>query len=86
MAQYGDGSRAVMEVQWKGRGADKHVLSVVQRNGRTYYYDGQHGGFYNKKSLFNSIRTKDTTIVRVDNLDFGDRAREAVRQNPRRRK
>lgn len=82
MAEYGDGSRAVMAFDWKGRNANGHVINVVQRNGKTYYYDGQVGGKYDVNALFNKIRSKSVELVRVDNLDFGDRAREAVRQSP----
>lgn len=82
MKSYGDGARAVMQVEWKGANFG-HVLNVVQRNGRTYYYDGQNGTRVNANSLFNAIRTRRTGLVRVDNLDFGDRAREAVRQTPK---
>ena len=83
MKEYGDGSRAIMRVQWKGRGASGHVLNVVQKNGKTYYYDGQVGGKYNTKSLYNAIRTGDTQLVRVDNLSFSDKAKEAVRKTPK---
>ena len=86
MKKYGNGSRAILSVQWKGRGASGHVINVVQRAGKTHYYDGQVGGVYNKEYLFNAIRTGNTELVRVDNLQFGDRAREAVRTTPRRRK
>lgn len=87
MAQYGNGARAVMAVQWKGKGAEGHVLNVVQgKDGKTHYYDGQVGAKYNPKDLFSAIRTKDTQLVRVDNLDFGAKAREAVRTTPKTRR
>ena len=84
MAKYGNGARAIMRVQWKGKGANGHVINVVQRNGKTYYYDGQIGAKYDKPELlFNAIRTKDTGLVRVDNLEFSDEAREAFRTRPK---
>ena len=85
MRSYGNGARAVMSVQWKG-GRSGHVLNVVQRGNNTYYYDGQSGSIISPKALFNAIRTRDTQITRVDNLDFSDRAREAVRTTPRNRR
>lgn len=81
MKQYGDGSRAVLGLAWKGGGG--HVINVFQKNGKTYYYDGQIGAKYDPKELFSAIKTKNTDLIRVDNLDFGSRAREAVRQRPK---
>ena len=86
MKSYGDGSRAIMSVAWKGRGNDGHVLNVVQRAGKTYYYDGQTGHAINPKGLFPNIRTRQTEIARVDNLAFSDQARESVRTTPRNRR
>ncbi len=82
MSQFGDGTRAVMEVEWKGRDGGGHVINVIQRNGTTIYYDGQVGARYNVTAFYNRIRTKQIKLVRVDNLSFSDGAREAVRQNP----
>lgn len=82
MASYGNGSRAILGVQWKGRNASGHVMNVVQRNGKTYCYDGQTGKQYKLKDVLNTARTKDTELVRVDNLKFSNQAREAVRQRP----
>lgn len=87
MAEYGNGSRAILAVQWKGRNAGGHVLNVVQRNGKTYYVDGQVGKQYTGKELFSAIKkgNSNTKLVRVDNLEFSDGARESVRQNPNRK-
>ncbi len=85
MKNYGDGSRAVMSVQWKGRNSGGHVINVIQKNGKTYYYDGQVGKTYSGKDLFKAIQTKKTEITRVDNLDFSDNARKAFRQNPKKK-
>lgn len=85
MKSYGDGARGVMEIAWKGRNAGGHVINVIQKNGKTYYYDGQVGKTYKGKDLFKTIRTKETTITRVDNLEFTDTARKAFRQNPKKK-
>lgn len=83
MASYGDGSRAILRVGWRGGGAG-HVINVVRRNGRTQYYDGQDGTRVDATALFNAISPRARTIVtRVDNLSFSDTVNEAVR--PRRR-
>ena len=86
MQQYGDGARAIMSVQWKGGRGDGHVINVVQRGKNTYYYDGQNGTVVNAVSLYRGIRTKETSIARVDNLAFSDTAREAVRTTPKNRR
>lgn len=83
MQSYGDGSRAVMSVQWKGRNAGGHVLNVIQKNGKTYYYDGQVGKTYSGKDLFKAIKPQSAKITRVDNLDFANDARKAFRQKPK---
>ncbi len=86
MKQYGNGARAVLSVSWKGSRLSGHVLNVVQRGGRTYFYDGQNGSVVNAKALFSSCRPRDIEITRVDNLTFSDQAREAVRTTPRNRR
>lgn len=83
MASYGNGSRAVMSFGWKG--GSGHVINVVQRNGRTSYYDGQTGEKYDAPSLFNAIsRTTGIDITRVDNLGFSDTVNRSVRPTVRR--
>lgn len=83
MKSYGDGARAILRVGWKGR-AYAHVINLVQKNGRTYYYDGQIGARYDGNTLFREIKRGQTAtkIVRVDNLDFSENAKKAFRQNP----
>lgn len=82
MKSYGNGSRAIMQVQWKGGGG--HVLNVVQKNGKTYYYDGQIGVKYNASDLFKAIKTTNTQLVRTDNLKFSDRAKKSIMKTPKR--
>ena len=83
MANYGDGSRAILRVGWRGGGSG-HVLNVVQRNGKTQYYDGQNGTRVDATALFGAISTSQPTVVtRVDNLAFSSTANAAVR--PRRK-
>lgn len=84
MASYGDGSRAILAVTWKGKDNDGHVVNVVQRNGKTYYYDGQIGKKHDGATLFKNTKTGKsyTQLVRVDNLEFSEQAKKAVRQNP----
>lgn len=81
MSSYGNGARAILGVDWK-RSNSGHVMNVVQRNGKTYVYDGQTGRQYKLSDVLKVARTKNIELVRVDNLNFSSQAREAVRQNP----
>lgn len=83
MRQYGDGARAILGVEWKGRNAGGHVMNVIQRNGKTYVYDGQTGKQYKLRDVMKNSKTKNVELVRVDNLQFSNQAREAVRQTPK---
>lgn len=74
-----------MAVYWKNVKSG-HVLNVVQRGNNTYYYDGQDGSIVSPKALFDAIRTRETKVARVDNLDFSDTAKEAIRKTPRNRR
>ena len=81
MRNYGDGSRAILQLYWQNGGG--HVINVIQQNGKTRYVDGQIGRYYDGKKLFNKIKTgkSNVSIVRVDNLEFSNTARQSVRQN-----
>lgn len=84
MSSYGDGSRAVMSFGWSGGGSG-HVINVVQRNGRTGYYDGQTGEKYDAGALFNAMsRSGNINLTRVDNLAFSDTVNRSVRPTVRR--
>ncbi len=80
MAEMGDGSRAVMAFNWKGGGSG-HVINVVQKRGKTRYYDGQNGTEVSASHLFNAISTsrRGIDLTRVDNLAFSDTVNQAVR-------
>ena len=89
MAGYGDGSRAILRVGWKGTRGSGHVINVVQKKGKTYYFDGQTGNQYHAKDLFSAVSTRGSNtsyVVRVDNLPFSESAKAAFRQNPARKK
>lgn len=78
MSNMGNGSRAVMSFGWSG--GDGHVINVVQRNGRTRYYDGQNGTEVNGTALFNAMARRSLiTLTRVDNLAFSDTVNQAIR-------
>ena len=83
MKEYGDGSRGIMQVQWKGGGG--HVLNVEYKNGKVHYNDAQVGAKYKPSELFGAIKTGATQLVRTDNLRFSDRAKKSVEQTGKRK-
>ena len=82
MKEYGNGSRAVLGVQWKNGGG--HVLNVENKNGKTLFVDAQVGGKYTAKDLFKAIKPSEVRLVRTDNLKFSDRAKKSIEQSGRR--
>ena len=83
MKEYGEGSRGIMQVQWKGGGG--HVLNVEYKNGKVHYNDAQVGAKYKPSELFGAIKTGATQLVRTDNLKLSDRAKKSVEQTGKRK-
>lgn len=77
MREWGDGARAIMQVQWK-QGGGGHVLNVEYHGGRMYYNDAQVNGKYRANELFNALKTGKTQLVRTDNLHFSERAKKSI--------
>lgn len=73
MAEWGDGSRAIVRVTWHGRHSG-HVFIAAQANGKTLLIDPQ-SGLEDCSVYFAPGMTKPskTELVRIDNLDFTDR-------------
>lgn len=78
MKEYGDGSRAIVKIQWKN--GEGHVFNVERKNGKTHYVDAQIGAKYDPKQLFTQVKPQSTRIVRTDNLKFSDRMKKSVEQ------
>ena len=76
MAEYGNGSRAIMQVQWKDGGG--HVLNVERKGGKTYYVDAHVGQKYTPKQLFSAVKPESIQLTRTDNLKLSDRAKKSV--------
>lgn len=69
MNQWGDGSRGIVRVVWKG-GRSGHVFNIENVGGKIIAYDGQTGKVRDlKQTLGNSIRNL-TSMVRTDNADL----------------
>lgn len=79
MSGYGDGSRAIIRIQWNGRHAGGHVFIAEQRNGRTVFIDPQSGDA--DCSRYFDHATKDGTyLVRIDDKRITDRIKDAVEE------
>ena len=79
MAEWKDGARCEIYVQWKKGGA--HVFVAEQVNGETRFYDPQKGSA-DCASCFERVKTGTTEFARIDNLPVSDFIRECV-QNVR---
>lgn len=81
-SNWGEGSRGVLQVFWKGGGG--HVINIERKNGKTYYNDAQSGKTWNKNELFSRIRPGSAQVVRTDNLKFSDRVKNFIEPEGRR--
>lgn len=79
MRNYGEGSRAVVQIFYRGGGG--HVFNVEQKNGRTQYIEAQTGKVKNFANTLKDVKTDRVALVRTDNLNFSDRAKNFVTSN-----
>jgi hypothetical protein len=85
MQEYGNGSRAIIRIQYRGRSFG-HVFNVENRGGRLYYVDAQVGQRYTNADMKNLMKVAETnrvTLTRTDNLRISDRSKEFVWQRQR---
>ncbi len=83
MRGYGEGSRAVIQILYRGGGG--HVFNVENQGGRIVYVEAQTGKIKDMARTMTSVKTDSVNIVRVDNLKMSDRARNFVEQRKRQR-
>lgn len=76
MASYGEGARAVVQVQWKKGGG--HVFIAERKNGKTVYIDPQVNKRYTAIYIASSVRPGSVNLVRTDNLRVSERAKNSV--------
>lgn len=82
MHAYGDGSRAIIRIGYRGSNVG-HVFNVENHNGRITFVDAQTGMRYINADMRNMMRVVDTrsvTLTRTDNLRISARAKEFVWQ------
>ena len=76
MGSYGEGSRGVVQIFYKGGGG--HVFNVEQRNGKTHFIEAQTGRVKDFAGTMRHVRPERVALVRTDNLKFSDRAKNFV--------
>lgn len=76
MKNYGEGSRGVVQIFYKGGGG--HVFNVERKSGKTQYIEAQTGKVKDFGKTLKNVKTNRVALVRTDNLKFSDRAKNFV--------
>lgn len=76
MKNYGEGSRGVVQIFYKGGGG--HVFNVERKNGKTQYIEAQTGKVKDFANTLKNVKTNKVALVRTDNLKLSDRAKNFV--------
>lgn len=76
MKSYGSGSRAVVQIFYKSGGG--HVFNVENDCGRIVYVEAQTGKMKSIKQTMRSVDTASVNLVRTDNLNISERAKNFV--------
>lgn len=76
MKSFGDGSRGVVQIFYKGGGG--HVFNVERKDGKTHYIEAQAGKVKDFAKTLQNVKTGQVALVRTDNLKFSDRAKNFV--------
>jgi len=76
MRSFGSGSRAVVQIFYKGGGG--HVFNVENQRGRIVYVEAQSGKMKNMTRTMKSVDASTVNLVRTDNLRISERARNFV--------
>jgi hypothetical protein len=66
MQGWGDGSRGIVYVAWKGGNA--HVFNIENKGGKVSIFDGQVGKSYSLSDYLSLAKPSSTMLSRVDNL------------------
>ena len=78
MNKWGSGSRAVVQVFWRGGGG--HVFNVENDRGRMVYVDAQTHKRVNIGDYMSGAQTSSVNLIRTDDLRVSDRAKNFVVQ------
>lgn len=80
MQSYGDGSRAIVRVQFQKKyGGGGHVFIAEQRNGATVFIDPQTGST-DCSRYFPMVKKNETYCMRIDDKKFTDLIKEAAEE------
>lgn len=79
MESWGNGSRAIVKVEYPGTN-NGHVFNVEYHSGKLYYFDAQTGVQYKNRSVFNHVTQGTVQIMRSDKLKIADNVRDMVRK------
>lgn len=70
MKEWGEGSRAILEVAWRNYMGRGHVINLEYKNGALHFYDAQDGnreiGVPALKQTLRDAKPRHTAIVRTD--------------------
>lgn len=78
MAEWGDGARAQVVVQWKNTNSG-HTFCAEQIDGKTVFYDPQTGG-QDVSNYFKQVEPGSVRFCRIDRLDVTDKIRDCCRK------
>ena len=76
MANFGEGSRGVVQIFYKDGGG--HVFNVERKNGKTQWIEAQTGKVKDIDNVMKYVKTSKVALVRTDNLKLSDRAKRFV--------
>lgn len=79
MHQWGDESRAVVRVAWKGRRGG-HVFIAEQEGGGTVFVDPQTGNYVDIDFYMSNAIKGETKLMRIDNLKPGPLLEKCVKR------
>lgn len=71
MKSYGNGTRAVVGVNWQNGGG--HVFNIENSNGKIVAVDAQTGRRSSLSNALNGSKPRDAQTTRTDNLRKGER-------------
>lgn len=76
LAEWPEGGRGAITVEWKGRGAGAHIFSVEKRNGKLIFTDPQTGQVGEEpENYFRNARPK-VFALRLDDKEINDDLKE----------
>lgn len=84
MAKFGNGSRAIVQLEWGGSGHDGHVFNVEYKDGTLYAFDAQNNRSLTGQSLLKEYlhyaKLNTVQLWRTDNKEVADNMRYMVKK------